>query len=386
MNPLRHPALITALILAGLAASMPAQATKPYFSQNPPNQQQPSRRATVELMFVLDTTGSMGGMLEGAKAKIWGIVNDVLQQQGNGGATIRVGLVAYRDRGDAYVTRITPLTDNLDAVYAQLMSFKAQGGGDGPEDVRSAMAEAVRVGGWSAPGLRTSQVMFLVGDAPPHDNYRNLPSTTASSRTAAERGIIVNAIQCGSDPMTTQAWRGIAQYGGGEFFAIAQDGGVEAMVTPYDDQLARLGEQIGGTYLAYGAADKRVARQSAQVRMESSVAAAAPAAAKADRALNKALNERAYDDGDLLQKAESGRVALPQIAEAELPDSLRRLAPEQRQAALDKAVAERKALRGQIVALSKQREQYLAEQRRKSSGGAGGFDAAVSNALARQIK
>ena len=55
------------------------------------------------------------------------------------------------------------------------------------------------------------------------------------------------------------------------------------------------------------------------------------------------------------------------------------------QAALDKAVAERKALRGKIVALSKQREQYLAEQRRKSSG-KGGFDAAVSNALARQLK
>ncbi|MEJ7807443.1 MAG: vWA domain-containing protein, partial [Telluria sp.] len=238
MNPLRHPALIAALMLAGLA-SMPAQATKPYFPQNHPNQQQPSRRATVELLFVLDTTGSMGGMLEGAKTRIWGIVNDVLQQQGQGGATIRVGLVAYRDRGDAYVTRVTPLTDNLDAVYAQLMSFRAQGGGDGPEDVRSAMAEAVRVGGWSAPGPRTSQVMFLVGDAPPHDDYRNMPATDTSARNAARRGIIVNTIQCGSDADTTHAWRGIAQFGGGEYFAIAQDGGVDVMVTPYDQQLAR---------------------------------------------------------------------------------------------------------------------------------------------------
>ena len=386
MNPLRHPALLASLILASVVINLPAHASKPYFPPDAPNQQQPSRRATVELLFVLDTTGSMGGMLDGAKAKIWGIVNDVLQQQGNGGATVRVGLVAYRDRGDAYVTRITPLTDNLDAVYAQLMSFKAQGGGDGPEDVRSAMAEAVRVGGWSAPGPRTSQVMFLVGDAPPHDDYRNLPSTTASSRHAAGRGIIVNAIQCGSDAATTQAWRGIAQYGGGEYFAIAQDGGVAVMITPYDDQLARLGEQIGGTYMAYGASEKRMARQSAQVAMESNVVAAAPAAAKADRALNKALNDRAYDDSDLLQKAESGRVALPQIAEAELPDSLRRLAPEQRQAALDKAVAQRKALRAQIVVLSKQREQYLAAQRSKGGAAQSGFDGAVSNALQRQIK
>lgn len=388
MKSLRHPllstTLLSTLLLAGLAA-MPAQATKPYFAPDPPNQQQPSRRATIELLFVLDTTGSMGGMLEGAKAKIWGIVNDVLQQQGNAGVTIRVGLVAYRDRGDAYVTRVTPLSDNLDAVYAQLMSFRAQGGGDGPEDVRSAMAEAVRLGGWSAPGPRTSQVMFLVGDAPPHDDYRNMPATDTSARNAARRGIIVNTIQCGMDADTTQAWRGIAQYGGGEYFAIAQDGGVEVMVTPYDQQLARLGEQIGATYLAYGASDKRVARQSAQVAMESSVAAA-PAAAKADRALNKALNDKAYDDSDLVQKAAAGKVALPQIAEAELPDSLRRLEPGQRQAALDSAVAERRALQGKIVALSKQREQYLAEQRSKSSGGKAGFDAAVSTALKRQIK
>lgn len=384
MNVPRHPMLVAALLLAALAGQQ-AQATKPYFPQHLPNQQQPSRRATVELMFVLDTTGSMGGMLEGAKTKIWGIVNDVLQQQGNGGATIRVGLVAYRDRGDAYVTRITPLTDNLDAVYTQLMGFRAQGGGDGPEDVRSAMAEAVRVGGWSAPGPRTSQVIFLVGDAPPHA-YRNLPTVSASSRTANSRGIIVNAIQCGLDAETTDAWRTVAQYGGGEYFAIAQDGGVEALVTPYDEQLARLGEQIGGTYLAFGTSEKRVARQSAQVAVEASVAAAAAAPAKAERALNKALNDKAYDDSDLLQEAAAGKVALPQIAEAELPDSLRKLAPAQRQAALDKAVAQRQALRGQIVALSKQREQYLAQQRSKNGAGKAGFDAAVSNALARQIK
>ncbi|MES2317879.1 MAG: vWA domain-containing protein [Pseudomonadota bacterium] len=383
MNPLRHPALIAALVLAGLIAQ-PAQASPRPYPQGQAQQQY--GRATIELVFVLDTTGSMGGMLEGAKTKIWGIVNDVLQRQGNAGATIRVGLVAYRDRGDAYVTKVTALSDNLDSVYAQLMSFRPEGGGDGPEDVRSAMAEALRAGGWSAPGPRTSQVMFLVGDAPPHDDYRNLASATASAREASRRGIIVNAIQCGNDADTTTAWRNVAQYGGGEYFAIAQDGGVEVLVTPYDQELAQLGQQIGGTYMAYGRSEERMKRQSAQVAMESRVAAAAPPAAKADRALNKALNDKAYDDSDLVQKASAGSVALPSIAEAELPDALRALAPEKRQAALDKAVGERKALRARIVALSNQRDQYLAEQRSKKGAGKAGFDKAVSGALARQIK
>jgi Mg-chelatase subunit ChlD len=388
MKVQRHPTLIAALILAGLAC-LPAQASKLVAADKQQSQQsqhsekQVGRRSTVELLFVLDTTGSMGGMLDGAKAKIWGIVNDVLQQQGQG-ATVKVGLVAYRDRGDAYITRVTPLTDNLDAVYSQLMGFQANGGGDGPEDVRSAMAEAVRLGGWSAPGPRTSQVMFLVGDAPPHD-YRNMPSTATSARNAARRGIIVNAIQCGDDSQTTRSWREVAQQGGGEYFAIAQDGGVETFVTPYDQQLSTLGEQMGSTYLAYGDKEKRVARQSAQVAMESKVAAAAPAAAKADRALNKAINARAYDDSDLVQKAEIGGAVLAQIAEAELPDALRGLAPAQRQAALDQAVAQRKALREQIVTLSRQRDQYLKAQRSKAPS-KDGFDGAVANALARQIK
>jgi uncharacterized protein YegL len=382
MNTRSH--LLAALILAGCAC-LPAQATRYQAHGIAPNQQHNPRQPTIELMFVLDTTGSMGGMLEGAKSTIWGIVNDVLQQRGNRGARVRVGLVAYRDRGDSYVTRVTPLSDNLDAVYSQLMSFQAQGGGDTPEDVRSAMAETVRLGGWSARGPLTSQVMFLVGDAPPHDDYRSMPATDTSARNAARRGIVVNAIQCGADQDARRAWRSVAQYGGGEYFAIEQDGGVDAIVTPYDDELARLGEQIGGTYMAYGYADKRRASQSAQVAMESRVTAAAPAPAKAERALNKALNDKAYDDSDLVQKAESGQVALPQITEAELPDALRRLPAAQRQAALDAAVGERKALKARILALSKQRDAYLAEQRSKGRS-KGGFDAAISDALARQIK
>jgi hypothetical protein len=382
MNPLRHPALLTALMLAGLSM-------QPAWAHHGPNEYQKQSQyapRTIELLFVLDTTGSMGGMLEGAKSKIWGIVNEVLQRQSGTGTTVRVGLVAYRDRGDAYVTRITALSDNLDAVYAQLMGFRPEGGGDGPEDVRSAMAEAVRAGGWSNPGPRTSQVMFLVGDAAPHDDYRNLPSTIASAREASRRGIIVNAIQCGSDSATTMAWRNVAQYGGGEYLAIAQDGGVQVIATPYDQELAQLGEQIGGTYMAYGASDERMKRQSAQVGMEARMAAAAPPAARAERAVNKGLNDKAYDDRDLVQKAATGNVAVEAIAEAELPDALRKLAPAQRQAALNQAVAERKSLREKIVALSKQRDQYLAEQRRKGGGAATGFDAAVSSALGRQIK
>jgi Mg-chelatase subunit ChlD len=387
MNTTSNKTLLGMLALAAMLSAPASAAERSGQSQYglPSQQQIRPMRNSIELVFVLDTTGSMGGMLEGAKTKIWGIVNDVMQRRGNANTSIKVGLVAYRDRGDAYITKVTPLSSNLDDVYAQLMNLRAEGGGDGPEDVRSAMADALRAAGWSPAGRGAAQIMFLVGDAPPHDDYHGLPSTTATARLAQQRGIIVNTIQCGSMMETTPAWRSIAQFGGGEYFAIAQDGGVEVVVTPYDQELARLGEQMGGTYMAYGKADVRERKQSMQVATESRMAAA-PAPAVADRALNKAINAAAYDESDIIQKAEAKAIDLPSIAEAELPDSLRRLEPAKRQAALDKAVAERKGLREKIVALSKQRDAYLAEQRRKGSGSKGGFDTAVSDALARQVK
>src|SRR5262245_66568472 len=62
---------------------------------------------TLEMVFVIDTTGSMGGLIEGAKQKTWHIINEVMQKSSK--PRVRVGLVAYRDRGDAYVTKVLPL-------------------------------------------------------------------------------------------------------------------------------------------------------------------------------------------------------------------------------------------------------------------------------------
>ncbi|MES3025562.1 MAG: vWA domain-containing protein [Pseudomonadota bacterium] len=345
-----------------------------------------AKAASIELVFVLDTTGSMGGLLEGAKTKIWSIVNDIMQTQGQKAASVKVGLVAYRDRGDAYVTQVTALSDNLDDVYTRLMELKAEGGGDGPEDVRSAMRDGLKSVQWSKPGPRTSQILFLVGDAPPHDDYQDVPDILETARQARQQGMTVNAIQCGSNGDTTGPWKSLAQFGGGEYFAIAQNGGVQAIATPYDAELASLGEKIGGTYLAYGATTARMASQAKQASMEMRVSAAAPVAAQADRALNKAINTRAYDESDLVQKVESGALNLASVKEAELPEALRALKPEQRQAKLEATSAERKVLRERILALSKKREQFLAAEKKKAGAAKGGFDAAVSSALAKQIK
>ncbi|MFT4563321.1 MAG: Mg-chelatase subunit ChlD [Gammaproteobacteria bacterium] len=81
------------------------------------------RRPQIELVFALDTTSSMGGFIEAAKENIWSIASTMAS--GQPAPEIKIGLVAFRDRGDAYVTQVTDLSSDLDSVYAKLMDFKA---------------------------------------------------------------------------------------------------------------------------------------------------------------------------------------------------------------------------------------------------------------------
>ena len=97
-------------------------------------------KPTIEPVFVIDTTGSMGGLIEGAKQKVWSIVNDVMKSPSK--TEVRMGLVAYRDHGDAYVTEVTPVTRDLDHVYNTLDGLQGRGRRrPGPEDVRQALAD-----------------------------------------------------------------------------------------------------------------------------------------------------------------------------------------------------------------------------------------------------
>ncbi|HEX8180594.1 MAG TPA: vWA domain-containing protein [Pyrinomonadaceae bacterium] len=343
---------------------------------------------TLELVFVLDTTGSMGGLLEGAKQRVWGVVNEVMQSDAH--PNVRVGLVAYRDVGDEYVTKVLPLTSDLDKVYTTLMDYRADGGGDGPENVRRALADGIQQAGWAQDTTRTAQIVFLVGDAPPHDDYEQEPATTTTAAIAAKRGMIVNTIQCGQLDATRTVWQAIAREGHGQFFAIAQDGGVQAITTPYDDELSSLSQKLGSTVVAYGggagaAGDAYRAEIAATSRAsETKVATAAPKPAQAERALNKALNRDAYAN-DLLQSIENGSVKADAVKTEDLPADLRKLSADERRKELDKRLAERKQLRADIVALAKRRDAFIAAARKRQTGKQDGFDTAVSAALKEQL-
>lgn len=337
-------------------------------------------RDTLEMVFVLDTTGSMGGLIEGAKQRIWGIINEVMQKPSK--PRVRVGLVAYRDNGDEYVTRILALTEDLDKAYTTLMDYRAQGGGDTPENVRKALADGVRNAGWSDSKPHLAQIVFLVGDAPPQ-NYEQEPDVLVTTAEAVRKNMIVNTIQCGNMAETTPIWQSIALRGEGKFFAIAQDGGVQAITTPFDAKLADLAAKLGKTYVTYGAKQKRDANVAAQSAAESRIIDGAAMGAQADRALNKAVNSFSYD-GDLVQDVENQTVKIEDVKKDDLPEDLQKLSPSERKKEIDRRIAERKRIRADILTLSKQRDEFIASERKKK-GASNGFDTAVAQALKEQL-
>ena len=380
-------AVLTFLIGVGVAAAWVFNSKEPAIQPVPLTESPNSGGSTLEMVFVLDTTGSMGGLLEGAKQRIWGIVNEVMQSESR--PQVRIGLVAYRDRGDEYVTSVLPLTNDLDQVYTALMDYQAGGGGDTPEDVRQALLHGVRNAGWSPKSQNVSQILFLVGDAPPHQDYQDVPDALLTTDEATRKGMIVNTIQCGTLPSTRGVWQAIARRGQGQYFSIAQDGGVQTITTPYDEQLGQLSSKLGSSFMAYGGGGGEAGEvyrkdMATRAAIAETRVARAPSEAKAERALNKAVNAEAYV-GDLLQNIENGSAKLDSLKEEDLPEDLRKLSPEGRKAEIEKRLAERREIRSQIVTLSKQRADYISAERKKSGTKDSGFDAAVSSALKEQL-
>lgn len=349
---------------------------------------QAAARPTVEVAFVLDTTGSMGGLLEGAKRKIWSIATSVVDT--NPDADIRIGLVAYRDVGDEYVTRTFDLTTDIQDIYANLLELKARGGGDWPESVNEALDVAVNKLQWTRGG-DARRIVFLVGDAPPHMDYAQDTKYQKTLAVAMQRDIVVNAVLAGSARDTERVWQDIAQLGDGRFIPIPQDGGELVVIeTPYDDDIIILQKEINGTVIPYGP-QKLQKRVEEKTRQLSQVAAAAPSSAS-DMAsyLNKRAkvsSEAVTGDGDLVSAVASGRTTVASVRDDELPDTLRKLTPEQRKAEIDKQTQTRRSLNEKLAALVQKRDAFVADKKRSTAPTrTSSFDRAVEDTLRAQTK
>lgn len=373
------PLLVVTALAASLALTVLAKETTSPTTTPVVETTKPAGK-TVEVCFVLDTTGSMGGLIEGAKQKIWAIANDIVSAKPK--PNVRFGLVGYRDRGDAYVTKPVALTDDLDAIYEELQKFEAGGGGDTPESVNEALDEAVSAMKWNEQ-RDVFRVIYLVGDAPPQQ-YSDGKRWQDVCKAATRQDIIVNTVQCGNMAGTAEAWKAIASNAGGAFAAIPQDGNMQHIAAPQDKELMELNVKIGTTLIPCGNEETRSRVAQKQVAAE----AASPVANASRLSYNSKTDKAVQGAGELIDALKEGRMKLDDVKEKDLPESLRNLSKDELKAHVAKQQAERETLQKRIAELVKERDAYVLAERKKlaAAGKTDSFDEQVSKTLRQQAR
>lgn len=359
-------AVLVALALTGSRTASAADAAK-----------ETKSGAKIEVVFCLDTTGSMKGMLDRAKEKIWGITNQISGAKPT--PELKIGLVAFRDRGDDYVTKVYDLTEDLDEVNAKLKEFQAAGGGDIPESVNEALHVSVNKIKWSTDD-DTLRIIFLVGDAPPHMDYKDDVKYPETCKKACEKGIIINTIQCGDDAECTKYWQDISKKSEGAYVKISQEGGAKTVVsTPFDKRLLEINNELAKTTVVFGDKD-------AQMRGKAAAEGAQnlPAPAAADRVATNAKQNRVATY-DLVDAVKKGSVDLEKLKKEELPEALQGKNLKEQKEYLDKLDQDRAKLRDEALKLDKDRNDFinkqLAEDKKKSS-----MDGQILDILKKQGK
>jgi hypothetical protein len=375
-------AVLAALPLA-LAGPAPTRAQEPVVPARPA-----AAPRAIDLVLCLDTSNSMDGLIDSAKIKLWDVVNELARLRPT--PDLRVALYSYGNDNyspvSGWVRKELDLTTDLDDVYKALNTLRTRGG---TELVARVTKSALLEQPWSAtPGAL--RLVFVCGNEGV-DQDREVTLDQAAG-LALSRGVVINTIYCGrGDSHEARGWSMFADKCAGKALNIDQSRAVKEVVarTEFDDQILKLGDDLGRTYLAYGGEGK--ARLENQREQDANAAKAAPAApgagasAALGRAAAKAGDLYRNSRWDLIDKMKDDKsFDLAKLPEADLPDELKKLPTGERAAYVQKKADERAALQKQITDLTAQRQRKLDTDRAKQPRPAA--DQALDEALRAVVR
>jgi len=322
----------------------------------------------VQIVFALDATGSMSGLIDTAKEKIWSIASSFTQSDNN--TQVQMGLVFYRDRGDKFVTKIIQISSDLDNLYEKLMSVVADGGGDAPESVNQGLYEAVSKMNWDLDSS-VYKTIFLVGDCPPHMNYQDDVKFPQSCQLAKKKGIILNTILMGTDVTANRIWHEIANCSQGEFMQVNMDANNIAVTTPYDKSIAELSSAMDGTRIYYGTEQQKQVQydKQSQSTMLTSNIAVSTAARRAEYNVTSTSNKAVYyGANELVNDYKTGKVQPDKMKNEELPKEMQKMTPQQKVVYMQKMVHKRYCIEKNMTMLIAKRKTYVEKELSKKNG------------------
>ncbi len=335
----------------------------------------------IQLAILLDTSGSMEGLIDQARTQLWKIVNEFATAERAGRRPdLEVALYEYGKSAlaseEGYIRMILPLTTDLDRLSEELFALTTNGG---DEYCGWVIRDAVEELAWSdAPS--DLKAIFIAGNEP---FTQGGVDHRTSCRSAIARGIMVNTIHCGSyEDGVSGSWKEGALLADGEYLNIDHNRDLVHIDAPQDAEIAQLGEELNRTYIPFGSfGTESVTRQEAQ---DALAEAAAPAVAS-ERAVFKASAHYKNAAWDLVDAVREGEIVADDLDEEELPAVMQGMTGGERQAYIEANAKKRAELQERIRALSEERKTFVAEKMREEANeGDATFDRAVIEIIRQQ--
>lgn len=368
--------LLSAGLLAALSPTLIAAPDAPRDEEAEPT------KRVVELVICLDTSGSMDGLINAARQKLWSIVNDLALAEPT--PTLRVALLTYGNDGhqseNGWVRVDTPFTEDLDKISQMLFALTTNGG---TELVARVVQTATQELDWN-PSTDSLKMIIVAGNESADQDQE--VSFRDACKAAIAQGVMVNSIYCryqGDGPDVENGWREVARLADGQYASINQDNAVVVIATPYDDALIDLSTELNTTYLPFGT-EGRLGWENQQAQDVNALVLNKAAAASRAQTKGGALYACSWD---LVDACRLLQVKLEDVKEEDLPENMKAMSLDERKAYLDEMQQNRKAIQKQIETVNGMRQTYVvAEQKRQAANGVDQFDLIIRSAVREQAR
>jgi len=304
-----------------------------------------SKESKIQVALLLDTSNSMDGLINQAKAQLWNVVKF---EYGKQSLAAEVG----------FVKRISPFTSDLDKISEELFALKTNGG---DEYCGWVIDSSVNDLDWSKKNSDL-KVIYIAGNE--GFNQGQKPYDKACKKAISD-GIIVNTIFCGDyNTGVNLKWKDGADLSDGKYINIDANQQLVHVDAPQDDEIAKLNSELNTTYISYGSEGKaKMERQAAQDVNASSLNKSV-AVQRAKFKSNAAYKNAKWDLADAFVENEA---IVEEIVEEELPEVMQDMDTEERKEYVQEQLDKRTEIRNQINTLVAEREDFVANARKENA-------------------
>ncbi len=287
-----------------------------------------AKNQPVDIVFTLDLSGSTNGLIDDVRDNLWGMNNELTRLYP--GADIRFAVVGYSRPSfggkNQFVKVISPFTSQIDFIATELYKLKPNIE-KGDQYVGAAIRASLDMLSWSKEKNAVKQI-FLTGNG---SVFLGAFDVVESCDLAKEKGISVNALYCYSSlrAKDISGWYKISEITGGKSIDVKVHKRLPDYATVTDiDQLQKLASELNKTYIYYG----KTGRDSYKAMVSNEKNAMNARQSAFEDLLYHKISDRyqgKQNEWDLVDYIKSRNGNLKNIDAAFLPDSLKKINPEQ---------------------------------------------------------